>query len=115
MQGWIRAGYQAHFAYLRKIWPGSTQLGNVAEWGQSNSTLGVYDQMIPGGVLEGYLGDSWSFETWGGFDVMMAAYRKTMDALAAPKLGIVGDDQALTNYQGMRYGLAATLMDDGYY
>jgi Hypothetical glycosyl hydrolase family 15 len=115
VQGWYRAGYQAHFAYLQKIWPGSMQLGNVAEWGQSNSTLGVYDQMIPGGVLEGYLGDTWSFETWGGFAVMMAAYEKTMDALAPPKLGIVGDDQALTDYQGMRYGLAATLMDDGYY
>jgi hypothetical protein len=115
VQGWYRAGYQAHFAYLQQIWPGSTQLGNVAEWGQSTSTLGVYDQMIPGGVLEGYLGDTWSFETWGGFDVMMAAYAKTMDALAPPKLGIVGDDQATTDYRGMRYGLAATLMDDGYY
>lgn len=115
VQGWYRAGYHAHFAYLQKIWPGSTQLGNVADWGQSNSTLGVYDQMIPGGVLEGYLGDSWSFETYAGFAGMMAAYEKTMDALAAPKLGIVGDDQGATDYQGMRYGLGATLMDDGYY
>ena len=113
--GWYRAGYQSHFTYIRSLWPGSLQLGNVAEWGNSNSTLGVYDQMANGGVLEGYLGDTWSFETWGGYDVMMAAYKKTMDALAPPKLGIVGDDGAATDYQGMRYGLGATLMDDGYY
>jgi hypothetical protein len=115
VQAWYRAGYQSHFAYLQSKWPGSIQIGNVADWGQSNATLGVYDQMIPGGVMEGYFGQSWSFETWGGFDVMMAAYKKTMDALAPPKLGIVGDDGAETDYQGMRYGLGSTLMDDGYY
>jgi hypothetical protein len=115
VQGWYRAGYQHYFQYMQTIWPGSVQLGNVAEWGQSNATLGVYDQMIVGGVLEGYLGDTWSFETWGGFDVMMTAYRTTMNAFAPPKLGIIGDDGAATDYQGMRYGLGATLMDDAYY
>jgi hypothetical protein len=115
VQGWYRAGYQAHFAYLHSKWPSSLQLGNVADWGNSDATLGVYNQMIHGGVLEGFFGESWSYETWGGFNVMMAAYRKTMDALAPPKLGIVGDDGAATDYQGMRYGLASTLMDDAYY
>jgi hypothetical protein len=115
VQGWYRAGYQHYFDYIRSVWPGSFQLGNVADWGGTSATIGVYDQMANGGVLEGYLGDTWSFETWGGFDVMMAAYRKTMDALAPPKLGIVGDDGAATDYQGMRYGLASTSMDDGYY
>jgi hypothetical protein len=115
VQGWYRAGYQAHFEYIRSLWPDSMQIGNLGDWGESESTLGVYDQLLEGGVLEGYLGDSWSFETWGGFDVMMAAYKKTMDALLPPKLGIIGDDQSATDYQGMRYGLGATLMDDGYY
>jgi hypothetical protein len=115
VQGWYRAGYQHYVQHISSLWPGSLQLGNLATWGQSSSTLGVYDHMVQGGVLEGYLGDSWSFETWGGFDVMMAAYKKTMDALAPPKLGIIGDDQSATDYQGMRYGLGATLMDDGYY
>jgi len=115
VQGWYRDGYAHYFSYLRSIWPGSVQLGNLANWGAPNATLGVYDQMLEGGVLEGYLGDSWSFETWAGFDTLMKAYRTTMDALRAPKLAIFGDDGAATDYQGMRYGLSAALMDDAYY
>jgi hypothetical protein len=115
VQGWYRAGYQHYLQYIRSKWPGSTQVGNLANWGQSQATLGAYDQLLEGGVLEGYFGDTWSFETWGGFAVMMAAYRKTMDALLPPKLGIVGDDDPATDYQAMRYGLAATTMDDGYF
>jgi len=115
VQGWYRAGYQQHTQYIRSIWPGSLQLGNIADWGQTNATLGVYDLMLNGGVLEGMIGDSWSFETFAGFDGMMLAYQKMMDALAPPKLGVFGDDGDATDYQGMRYGLGATLMDDAYY
>ncbi len=115
VQGWYRAGYQHYVNYVRSIWPNSVQLGNVADWGEPAATLGVYDQMLNGGVLEGMFGETWSVETYAGFAGMMAAYKKTMAALAPPKLGLLGDDQAPTDYQGMRYGLASTLMDDGYY
>ncbi|MFT3837367.1 MAG: putative glycoside hydrolase [Myxococcaceae bacterium] len=115
VQGWYRDGYKHYFDYVRTLWPNSLQIGNVADWGQPQAVLGVYDQLLNGGVLEGMIGHSWSIETYGGFTAMMAHYRKTMDALAAPKLGIFGDDQPATDYQAMRYGLCSTLMDDGYY
>ncbi len=115
VQGWYRAGYQHYIQYLKTLWPNGTQLGNNATWGEATSVLGVYDQLLSGGVLEGYIGDSWSIETWGGFNEMQSWYRKTMDALAPPKLAIFGDDGAETDYQGMRYGLASCLMGDAYY
>jgi len=66
--------------------------------------------------MEGMIGKSWSVESWGGFTQMMAWYREMLDACRGPKLAIFAQDNlADGDYRGMRYGLGATLMDDGYY
>ena len=114
VQGWYRAGYRQYLDTLKKAMPGKMQLANVADWGQSNSVLTEYKGQFNGGVLEHIIGSSYSVEK-NGWDVMMAHYRKTMDALAAPKYGIFEQFGSATDYQAMRYGLASTLMDDGYY
>jgi hypothetical protein len=61
------------------------------------------------------IGYSWSVETWAGWQTMMAYYRKTMAALAAPQLGMFAQVGSVTDYQSMRYGLTSTMMDNGYY
>jgi hypothetical protein len=113
---WIQSGYKAYVDYTRGKWPGSTQTGNIADWGDEKSDLTIYDQLLDGGVMEGMLGEVWSTESWGSFEMMMAAYRKMIDHLRPPKFAIFGHNNlAPDDYRTMRYGLTATLMDDGYY
>ena len=114
VQAWYRAGYRQYVDTLRKDMPGKLQLANVADWGQSNAVLTEYKGAFNGGVLEHIIGSSWSVEGQ-GWAVMMAHYRKAMDALAAPKYAIFEQFGSATDYQGMRYGLASCLMDDAYY
>jgi hypothetical protein len=114
VQGWYRAGYRQYVDAARKAMPGKLQLANVADWGQSNAVLTEYKGAFNGGVLERIIGASWSVEAQ-GWSAMMAHYRKTMDALAAPKYAIFEQYGDPTDYQAMRYGLASCLMDDAYY
>jgi hypothetical protein len=114
VQGWYRAGYRLYVDTLKKAMPGKMQLANVADWGQSNAVLTEYKGAFNGGVMEHILGKSYSSEV-SGWAPMMAHYRKTMDALAQPKLGIFQQDGSVTDYRAMRYGLASCMMDDGYY
>jgi hypothetical protein len=95
--------------------PGKYQMGNVGDWGAPAAVLTEYQGMANGGVMEGYIGKSWSVETWGGWAATLAQYRKVMGALAAPKIGIFNQWGSSTDYQGMRYGLGTCLLDDGYY
>jgi hypothetical protein len=121
VRGWTQAAHKAYVDYVRAKWPGSVQLGNVADWASSEQQYSqpvgpTYDQLLDGGVLESMIGETWSYETWAGFDVMMQAYRTTIDALRAPKIAIFGlSSLAATDYATMRYGLTATLMDDAYF
>jgi Hypothetical glycosyl hydrolase family 15 len=118
--GWTQNSRKAYIEYLRQQWPNSIQLGNVADWFVSKTVykqpIGVYDQVLDGGVMESLMGESWSLETWGGFAAMMDGYKIMIDAMRGPKLAIFGHDNlAPTDYKTMRYGLTATLMGDGYY
>jgi hypothetical protein len=115
VQTWFRQGYAHHFTLLKSLMPGKFQIGNVAEWGDPSSVITEYQGVLNGGMIEQIMGESYSVETWGGWQAMMAWYRKTMNALGAPKLGIFHQVGIATDYQGMRYGLASALMDDGYY
>ncbi len=114
VQGWYRQGYRDYADALKKAMPGKLIMANVADWGQSAAVLTQYQGVFNGGVLEGIVGESWSVEN-SGWSNMMASYRKTMAALAAPKLGIFQQYGNLNDYQAMRYGLASCLMDNGYY
>jgi hypothetical protein len=114
VQGWYRAGYRLYADALKKAMPGKLQLANVADWGQSGAVITEYKNVWNGGVLEHIIGKSYSIES-AGWTSMMTQYRKTMDALAAPKLGVFQQDGSTTDYRAMRYGLASCMMDDGYY
>jgi len=114
VQGWYRAGYRLYLDTMKKAMPGKMMLANVADWGNANSVLTEYKGAWNGGVLEHIIGSSWSVEGT-GWDKMMAHYRKTMDALGAPKYGIFEQFGSTTDYQAMRYGFASCALDDGYY
>ena len=115
VQSWLRQGYARYFTLVKTLMPGKYQLGNIGDWGRPNSVLTEYQGLVNGGVLEGYIGKSWSVETWGGWANMLAEYRRVMANVIAPKLVIFNQWGSSTDYQGMRYGLGTCLMDDGYY
>jgi hypothetical protein len=112
---WMRQGYQRHFNVLSQAMPGKFQLGNIADWGGSDTSLTFLSGVLNGGVMEGAIGMSWSAETWGGWQEMMRQYRKTMSVIAEPKLVIFNQHGSPKDYQGFRYGFASCLMDDAYY
>ncbi len=115
VQTWFRQGYQHYYQTLKSLMPGKYQLGNIGDWGVPTANLTEYQGMVNGGILEAYIGKSWSVETWGGWAAMFAQYRKVMGAIAAPKLAIFNVWGSKTDYQGMRYGLGTCLLDDGYF
>jgi hypothetical protein len=112
---WLRQGYQKRFALLHKLMPGKLMIGNVADWGKSNAVLDELDQTLNGGVIEGILGETSSPETWANWTEMMRWYRKTMAAVAAPKLVAFHQVGSATDYKALRYGLASCLLDNGYF
>lgn len=110
-----RDGYAAYVSYFRSVRPGSQVWGNVATWGQGGANLTGYNQVLNGGVMESIIGQSYSYETWGGWSGMMSYYRTVMSYTIPPGYQIFEQDGTATDYQGMRYGLASCLMDNGYY
>jgi len=116
VSSWYRQGYVQYLDAVRAAMPGKMQIANIADWGQPTSVLTEYQGEFNGGVLEGMIGKSYSAERLsGGWQLMMAQYRKTMAALAAPKYALFLMSGSVTDYQGMRYGLASASMDDGYF
>jgi hypothetical protein len=105
-------GYVEYFNAMHSLIPGHFQLGNVAC--SSVSACPGYS-VINGGLLEGMIGYSWSPDTWGGWTAMMNTYRNGMGIFGEPKLVEFGQVGGTTDYQGMRYGLTTTMMDDGYF
>jgi hypothetical protein len=112
---WLRQGYARYFSLVRTLMPGKYQIGNVAQWGQSGAVASEYQGLVDGGLMEDYIGKSWSVETWGGWQNMMGRYTKAMAAMLQPKLGIFGQWGDPHDYQSMRYGLGSCLLGDAYY
>jgi hypothetical protein len=114
---WLGQGYQRFFGDLRNLKPGITLVGNIGTWGRSTSPVltAPWNELLQGGVIEGIVGQSWSPENWAGWAATLAWYRKAMAATAAPQLVEFHQLDVAGNYQGMRYGLATCLMDNGYY
>jgi hypothetical protein len=116
VQQWFRQGFARYFSDLRADLPaGKYQIGNIADWGKAGAVLPEYNGMLNGGLMEGTIGYSWSVETWGGWQAMMAAYRQAEAPMIAPNLFAFHMVGAATDYQSMRYGLASCLMDNGYF
>lgn len=112
---WLREGYRKRFELLHTLMPGKLMIGNVADWGRSSAVLTELDQTLNGGVIEGILGASYSPESWASWSEMMRWYRKTMAAIAEPKLVAFHQQGSPTDYQSLRYGLASCLLDNGYF
>ncbi len=119
-----RQGMRRHIEVLKTLMPGKLYLGNLADWGQPNAVYPEYEGLLNGGVLERYIGETWSPEgqdwkgatnNWGSWAEMMREYRKVMKSVAEPKLVIFNQFGDPTNYQSFRYGLASCLMDDAYF
>jgi hypothetical protein len=115
VQSWYRQGYARYFNLASSLMPGKFQIGNIGDWAETGTVPTEYQNVVNGGVLEGYIGKSYSVESWGGWQGMMGRYTKIMASFQEPKLGIFNQWGDSTDYQSMRYGLASTLMNDGYY
>jgi putative glycosyl hydrolase-like family 15 (GHL15) protein len=112
---WLREAHRERFKLLRNLMPGKLMIGNIADWGRSTAVLTEVDQALNGGLIEGMLGASYSPEAWGSWSEMMRWYRKTMAAVAQPKLVAFHYMGSLTDYKTLRYGLASCMLDDGYF
>jgi hypothetical protein len=111
VQASFRAGYAQYLTAFKAAAPGTLQIANAADWVVSNAVITEYSGKFNGGLIERMQ----TLDTSIGWSEMMKGYRKVMAALAAPKLGICSYKGPLTDYQGMRYGLASCTMDDGYF
>jgi hypothetical protein len=118
-----REGMAKYIQNWRKVMPGKYMLGNI-DWGDPAATVPEYDQLLNGGLLERYIGYSWSPEgqdmngaknAYGSWKVMMERYRRVMSKVAEPKLVIFQQYGKAGDYQAFRYGLTSCMMDDGYY
>ena len=114
--GWMREGYAAYFSTLRAQLPANKmQIANISDWGHSEASLTFLTGTVDGGLIEGLIGYSYSPETWGGWTEMMRWYRKALNATSGKKMGVFHQVGSVTDYKSMRYGLASSLMDNGWY
>lgn len=134
----FRTGEKTFFDEMSAIWPAGVQLANM---GLDSTALdkGVVDftplkGAMSGGMDEAAIGVSWSYESWGGAARMQLVYKYTWDNTGGPQYLLFGHSHLQTNgvdaaaydkngkitaysptWQGMRHGIAACLMGDGYY
>lgn len=94
---------------------GKMQFANVADWGLSIAKIDEYKGKFNGGLMEHFLGRSYSVEAYAGWAEAMANYRRVTAALASPQYVVCSQDGTATDYQAMRYGLATCSMGDGYW
>jgi len=111
----LRQGYQRYFSLVRQLMPGKYQLGNIGNWADATTPIPEYQGMVDGGVLEAYIGASYSYESWAGWQAMMNKYHTIMGMVNAPKLVIFDVHGSASDYRTMRYGLTSSLMDDAYF
>jgi hypothetical protein len=120
----FRTGMMEHLNQIRALMPGKLVTGNIGDWGRPEATVPEFKGQLDGGLLEHYIGQTWSnegvdlngnFNGWGSWSRMMDAYRKVMGLVKAPKLVIFNMKGKPTDYKTFRYGFASTLMDDGYF
>jgi hypothetical protein len=136
-QAVVMAGEKSYFDYLKSVWPAGIQIGNsgdgIAQAVDAGWSVAGLNGVLQGGVLEHAIGKSYSVEYWGGAPAMQRQYKNAMASYASPKLLIFSHGNVGTNgsdptafsgstpttrspaWQGMRYGITASLMNDGYY
>lgn len=121
-RNWWRDGQRAYYDTAHAIAPGMMIMVNADSdlSGQAfppgADRFGQYRKVVNAAFLEHAMGEGWSAETWGGWPLTMAWYHQIRANLLTPKLVIF--DAYLgkpRDYRFVRYALASTLMDDGYF
>jgi Putative phage tail protein/Hypothetical glycosyl hydrolase family 15 len=121
---WYRAGMLSHLNHIRSIFSGAMVLGNIGDWQKATTALPEYEGELDGGILEGYIGNSWSpegidangtYNGWGSWNLLMTGYRKVKAYAGSDKILVFQHKGKRTDYKGFRYGFASCLMDDAYY
>jgi hypothetical protein len=114
----VRTGEKTFYDEMKAIFPSGVHMGNVSTWGGATS-LSPLNGVLGGGMNEHVVGVSQSNET----AYLQYYVGNVMNALAAPKYMIfshdgvtaTGSDAYGPNWQAMRFGLTAALMNNGYY
>jgi hypothetical protein len=65
--------------------------------------------------MEGFIGASYSVETWGSWKLMMTQYNTIIASMLEPRLAVLNMWGDPTDLQSMRYGLTSVMMNDGYF
>lgn len=124
VQSWFRAGMKAAFDRFKALQPTKYCTGNCGDWQRASGAMSEYDGQLHGGLLEGYIGYSWSPEGvdmygvnngWGSWTRMMSGYRSVMARITSPKAVVFNMKGKRTDYKAFRYGFASCLMDEAYF
>ena len=133
----VRTGEKAFFDEMSLIWPAGIQIANMGldstGW-DTGVDFAPLKGVMSGGVDEAAVGANWSYESWAGSTTMQYVYKYTYDNTGGPQYLLFGHSHLQSDgvdgaaydssgnvtaysptWQGMRYGLAACLMGNGYY
>jgi hypothetical protein len=110
-----------HQAYPDKKLMGNLEFAGLVFYNPWNipSPEPTLNQKWDGGLMEGYIGLSWSAETWGTAPTMLAGAKVHQSMLIDPYSQVVGINRLYTltstNFQDFRHGVCAALCSsDGY-
>ncbi|MEW6334632.1 MAG: putative glycoside hydrolase [Thermodesulfobacteriota bacterium] len=111
IQAAFRNGQTAGWKTAKSLAPDRILMGNP------DNDLGSpeFRGRLQGAFLEGLIGQSWSIESWGGWDAMMARYRTVLKNLQPPAIVGFHVMGAVKDYRLFRYGYTSCLMEDGYF
>jgi hypothetical protein len=108
----FRQGYANFWTAMRGLNPTLKIIGNT----DNDLSYAEYKGKLEGAFNECLMGKSWSIETWGGWDQMMARYRATLANTAAPHDVILQACGTSASPAVARYGFASVLLqDNGYF
>jgi hypothetical protein len=111
-----RKGYVNALRRAKQLAPNVIMMGNVD--GEVSTNDGMLTEPEFRGQLtalyEGAMGLSYSSEGWGSWEIMMKQYQTTV-ANAQHNVAAMTVHGPKDDYAFMRYGLASSLMDNGYY
>jgi hypothetical protein len=58
----FRTGMMEHLNQIRALMPGKLVTGNIGDWGRPEATVPEFKGQLDGGLLEHYIGQTWSNE-----------------------------------------------------
>jgi len=107
----VRSGAMAYANALRGYNYKLQVLGNA----DGDLSQSEFKQKLSGAFYEGAIGKSWSIETWSTWAATMARYRALRANTTGGREVFFSVYGSATDYRTMRYGLASSLLDDGWY